>query len=103
MALSAAGWRLLRTAPLSASPLLAPHPRGPSRVVHSRRTCHCHSGGDGSPSVSAEGWVGGREARKAPSTACHCSAAAAAAPKPQREHLFPPAAAAAIILDPETP
>ncbi|XP_075883436.1 tight junction protein 1 isoform X11 [Nelusetta ayraudi] len=62
-------------------------------MVHSRRTCHCHSGGDGSRSVRAEGWVGGREGRKASSTACHCSAAAAAAaaPKPHREQTpFPP-------------
>lgn len=96
MALSAAGWRLLRTAP-SASPLLAPHPRVPSGMVHSRRTCHCHSGGDGRRSVRAEGWVGGREGRKASSTACHCSAAAAAAPKPHREQTpFPPA----IIVHP---
>lgn len=77
--------------PPSASPLLAPHPRVPSGMVHSRRTCHCHSGGDGSRSVRAEGWVGGREGRKASSTACHCSAAAAAAPKPHREQTpFPP-------------
>lgn len=77
--------------PPSASPLLAPHPRGPSGMVHSRRTCHCHSGGDGSRSVRAKGWVGGkREGSQASSTACHCSAAAAAAPKPHREQTPPP-------------
>lgn len=44
------------------------HPCGPSGMVRSRRTCHCHSGGDGSRSVSAEGWreaeEGGGEAEK---------------------------------------
>lgn len=96
MALGAAG-RLLLTAAaaaavdgLPASQLGALHPCGPSGMVRSRRTCHCHSGGDGSRSVSAEGWreaEGGRQRRKASSTACHCSAAAA---EPHREHLPSP-------------
>lgn len=56
-------------------------PRGQTGMVSSRRTCHCHRGGDGSRSVRAEG---GR--RKASSTACHCSAAAAAL-EPHQEDL----------------
>lgn len=72
---------------LSAS-LLPPSPPLPSRgqtgMVSSRRTCHCHRGGDGSRSVRAEG---GR--RKASSTACHCSAAAAAL-EPHQEDLSSP-------------
>lgn len=81
--------RLLWTASLHPQ-LGALHPCGPSGMVRSRRTCHCHSGGDGSRSVSAEGWreaEGGRQRRKASSTACHCSAAAA---EPHREHLPSP-------------
>lgn len=62
--------RLLWTASLHPQ-LGALHPCGPSGMVRSRRTCHCHSGGDGSRSVSAEGWReaeggGGREGRLHP-------------------------------------
>ncbi|KAK5927853.1 hypothetical protein CgunFtcFv8_012965 [Champsocephalus gunnari] len=33
----------------------SPSPRGQIGMVSSRRTCHCHRGGDGSRSVIAEG------------------------------------------------
>lgn len=48
---------LWSSSPHPRSPL-PPSPRRESGMVYSMRTCHCHSGGDGSRSVRAEGGEG---------------------------------------------